>query len=332
MITWVDGSDPEWRRRKAAAAGEELSDAVDDREERYRDWDILRYWFRGVAAFAPWVRKVFLVCGQEPPAWLNRDCPKLRIVRHEEYIPGEYLPTFSSHPIELNLHRIPDLQEHFVYFNDDMHLIAPVREADFFRKGLPRDSALLNPVPTSDLAGKTDARIFTVPLNNIEYLNRDYDFRACVRKHPGKWLTPRYGASCLRNLFLMTWPRFVGFYEHHLPQPYLKSAYEKAWETYGDILEETCSHRLRNDRDVNPWLIRQIQLAEGWFVPAAPEKNAVFDLGQQAGEAAEAIRRQRMKKVCLEDAPMGREQFLKAKAAVREALEEILPEGSCFEK
>ena len=26
--------------------------------------------------------------------------------KHEDYIPKQYLPTFSSHPIELNMHRI----------------------------------------------------------------------------------------------------------------------------------------------------------------------------------------------------------------------------------
>ena len=34
----------------------------------------------------------------------------------EDFIPEEYLPTFSSHVIEWNLHRIPDLFDNFVYF------------------------------------------------------------------------------------------------------------------------------------------------------------------------------------------------------------------------
>ena len=33
----------------------------DDRKERYRDWDLLRYWFRGVERFAPWVRRIHFV-------------------------------------------------------------------------------------------------------------------------------------------------------------------------------------------------------------------------------------------------------------------------------
>ena len=59
VITWVDGSDPAWqqeKRKTLEACG--LKSAADDRKERYRDWDNLQYWFRGVEQFAPWVRKV----------------------------------------------------------------------------------------------------------------------------------------------------------------------------------------------------------------------------------------------------------------------------------
>ena len=141
VVAWVDGNDPEWQRRKNKRLG--LPDS-DVREARYRDWDLLRYWFRGVEAFAPWVRKVHFICDQEPPAWLNAEEEKLHVTRHEDFIPARFLPTFSSHPIELNSFRIPGLSSRFVYFCDDMYLIRPMKETDFFRKGLPVDCAGLN--------------------------------------------------------------------------------------------------------------------------------------------------------------------------------------------
>jgi hypothetical protein len=59
-----------------------------------------------VEKYAPWVNRVFFItCGQCPP-WLNRNHPKLRLVDHKDFIPLEYLPTFNSMTIELNLHRI----------------------------------------------------------------------------------------------------------------------------------------------------------------------------------------------------------------------------------
>ena len=138
VIIWVDGNDPEWRREKNEYKGV-LTREEDDSEHRYRDWDNLQYWFRGVEKFCPWVRTIHFVTWGHLPKWLNTDNPKLHIVNHRDYIPAEYLPTFSSHTIELNLHRIEGLSERFVYFNDDMFIIKPTTEMDFFRNGkLPK--------------------------------------------------------------------------------------------------------------------------------------------------------------------------------------------------
>ena len=330
VVTWVDGRDPEWRRRKAEVLGTGLTD---DREERYRDWDVMKYWFRGVESFAPWVRKVFFICGQEPPEWLNTGAEKLVVVRHEDYLPEAYRPTYNSNAIELNMHRIDGLGEQFVYFNDDMFLLKPLTETDFFENGLPKDAALLNPVPTTDLRGRgKDARIFTMPLNNAEYLNRDYDFRACMKAHRRKWLSFRYGKSLIRNRMLMTWPRFVGFDEPHMPQAFLKASFVSAWEQDGDVLAETSRHRVRDDRDVNHWLIRERQLAEGKFIPRSPAIGKVFDLDREGTEAARAVRTQQAAMVCLNDGPMEEEAFRAARKELQEAFEAILPERSGFER
>src|SRR5690625_7827185 len=55
-----------------------------------------------------------------------------------------YLPTFSARPIELNIHRIPDLAERFVYFNDDMFIINKIRPEYFFQHDLPTDMGIRN--------------------------------------------------------------------------------------------------------------------------------------------------------------------------------------------
>ena len=60
VIPWVDGNDPEWQeiRNKYAHKND-----GDNREIRYRDWDNLQYWFRGVERFTPWVNKIILLPG-----------------------------------------------------------------------------------------------------------------------------------------------------------------------------------------------------------------------------------------------------------------------------
>ena len=136
VITWVDGSDPAWLEEKSKYQPE--SDITTDASiRRYRDWGTLKYLFRGVESYAPWVRKVFFITWGHVPNWLDLSAPKLEVVKHEDYIPREYLPTFSSHPIELNMHRIEGLSEHFVYFNDDMYITQPIAPTLFFRNGLP---------------------------------------------------------------------------------------------------------------------------------------------------------------------------------------------------
>ena len=113
VVTWVDGSDPEWLKERARYSGTpvELSDV------RFRDWGLMRYWFRGIEKYAPWVRKIHFVTWGHLPDWLDTTNPKLHIVKHTDFIPAEYLPTFNSHTIELNLHRIEGLAEQFIYLS-----------------------------------------------------------------------------------------------------------------------------------------------------------------------------------------------------------------------
>ena len=72
-----------------------------DREERYRNWENLQYLFRGIEKFAPFVNKVHFITEGHLPKWLNVNHPKLNIVKHSEYIPEVFLPTFSAIPIDI---------------------------------------------------------------------------------------------------------------------------------------------------------------------------------------------------------------------------------------
>ncbi|MDR2890496.1 MAG: Stealth CR1 domain-containing protein, partial [Alistipes sp.] len=72
VVTWVDMDDPEWRVDFAKYSGRATTDNSrnETSEARFRDYGFLKYWFRGVERFAPWVRKIhFVTCGQKPE-WL----------------------------------------------------------------------------------------------------------------------------------------------------------------------------------------------------------------------------------------------------------------------
>ncbi|GER21935.1 exopolysaccharide phosphotransferase [Zafaria cholistanensis] len=136
VYTWVDGADPDWQRAKAEAlhtadAEAFIQDAVD--EARFADNDELRYSLRSLEQYAPWVRKIWIVTAGQTPAWLDMDNPRVEIVDHRQIWPDPSdLPSFNSHAIEANLHRIPGLAEHFLYFNDDFLLARPVNPEHFF--------------------------------------------------------------------------------------------------------------------------------------------------------------------------------------------------------
>lgn len=108
--------------------------------ERFRDWGELKYSLRSISMYAKWVRKIFLVIssGSQVPKWIATN-EKVAIVRHQDLIPNENLPTFNSFAIECYLHQITGLSEHFLYLNDDMFFGAPVYKSTFFTsQGRPK--------------------------------------------------------------------------------------------------------------------------------------------------------------------------------------------------
>ena len=144
VIPWVDGNDIKWQNEKNKY--KQKKDEKLNNSSRFRDWDNLQYIFRGIEKFMPWVNNIFFITWGHLPKWLNVDNPKLKIINHKDYIPSKYLPTFNSHTIELNLYRIKDLSEKFIYFNDDTFVIDYMSESAFFKNGLPCDCGILNPI------------------------------------------------------------------------------------------------------------------------------------------------------------------------------------------
>lgn len=325
VVTWVNSNDPEWQKEFNAYLPQDQS-MIDIRVERYRNWENLRYWFRGVEKFAPWVNKVhFVSCGQIPD-WLNLNAPKLHFVKHSDYIPAKYLPTFSARPIALNLHRIEGLSEHFVLFDDDMFLIDKVEPERFFKNGLPCDMAAFN-------ALSPDSVFIHNIVNDLCIIKSSFNKYEMLRKHFRKWFSLQAGTKLFRTLFLLPWPHFTGFYDHHLPQIFLKATFEEVWEKHGDILRRTKASRFRNIADVQPWLFRYWQLAKGDFVPLNVQKDgAYFSISDKnLDKIVRMIEYQKKRVICLNDG--GKVSvFETAKERINAALKKILPEKSSFEK
>lgn len=211
VILYLDATDLDWQKGFAQATNQP---GVEN-NCRYRNWDNLQYIFRGIERNMSWVRRVHLVVQSESqlPKWLNRDSEKLRVVYHTDYIPPELLPTFNSNVIELFLHRIPDIAPRFIYFNDDMFPIAPLRIDNFFdgfksrirqRKGCWRGS------------GQYEKML----ANNIAFLRRFY-------------------------------PKHRGFYPEHTAYNILTSVMQSLIESeLPAIMERLRGSQVRNDKNL----------------------------------------------------------------------------------
>lgn len=326
VVTWVDGNDPAWQAEKARYSPD--TQRADNAAIRYREWDLLRYWFRAVETYAPWVGTVHFVTWGHVPAWLNTDCPRLHIVRHEDYIPEQYLPTFSSHPIELNMHRIPGLSEQFVYFNDDFYLTAPVQPEDFFVDGLPCDSLEETPL---DLSWRTIMNYINA--NDILYINEHFVKTDCRKENRSKWfsLADPFVAAKNGMFSLLGRKRFFGLNYHHLPQAFRKETFEAAWEQGSGWLDETCCRKFRDYRDISPHVFQFWQLASGAFHPYSKRRFGIyFPGGTDPEKAAAVIRGKTVKCMCYNDSD--KVDFRSAQKILQEAFESVLPEKSAFER
>lgn len=139
VFTWVNDADPKLiAKRNQHISLDKLRSQESQGASLYRNSDELRYALRSLEAYAPWIRRIFIITDDQTPNWLSPKNCKVRIVNHTECIPSAFLPTFNSHVIEAYLHNIPGLSEHFVYCNDDFFLLNQCSKADFFTpNGLP---------------------------------------------------------------------------------------------------------------------------------------------------------------------------------------------------
>lgn len=339
VITWVDGNDKLWQKEMQKY---KPNTGTDTRITRYRDWGNLQYWFRGVEKFAPWVNNIFFITWGHIPKWLNTKHPKLKIVKHNDFIPKKYLPTFSSRTIDLNLHRIPGISEQFVYFNDDMFLINHVKKTDFFKNGLPCESVSLNTFTytSRDENGKiiiNTEQMFMAPLYNTAVINHHFNKNEVIKKNIFKWFNFKYGVDLFRTILLMPWPRFTGFKSYHIPYSYRKSTYEKVWDKEYELLDKTCSHKFRQAGDLNHFIFTYWHIAEGKFVPRSVKVGKRFNLNSYNGEkdvnnkVYKAITKQQYKMICANDRVFNDDDFEKIKNKLNNSFNKILPNKSDFE-
>lgn len=334
VVITVDDSDPRWQaeymEHKPAVNG------IKNAPCRFREWGWMKYWFRAVEEYAPWVRKVWYVVAYESqvPEWLDRNNPKLEIVYHDDYIPKEYLPTFNSHTIELNLHRINGLAEHFVYFNDDMFINAPVAPEYYFKNGLPCDCTNEHPFATPYITDKNKWGISIIEFCNTGLINKHFERPKVVKANRKGWYGMYLGRKHLFMAFCAALrPMFGGFETPHFEKPLLKQSFFEIWDAEPEYLSSSCT-RFREDTNVSIYLMRLWHLASNKFVPTKLKKKIAIKITEKNLEyACQVIKDEEVTSICLNDTwHLTDENFENVKGTILKTFEAKFPNKSKFEK
>ena len=238
VIPHVDGAAPGYEAAFRAHAGDWVPSHV-------RDLGELRYVLRSLERYAPWARSVTLAVQDEGhvPAWLDRT--RVRIVRHDAFIPAALLPTFHWATIVAHLYRIEGLAERFVIWEDDQMLGRPVEPDDLYAAdGLPRASRWAPILPAL-----------------------------------GRVLTSKYqlNLTCTARLLDRELGPGAAFLYPHMPLPATRSAWREMVERFGGAPEfrSTVTRRSRGDERAEPTVDPAVVFVN-WVERAKRRRSAVL--------------------------------------------------------
>jgi hypothetical protein len=263
VYLWVDSSTAAFRQAFEAygPTASQPADSDAQSENRFRDNGELRFSLRSLERFAPWIRRIYIVTNGEVPKWLVQPHPRVTIIPHDSlFLRKSDLPTFNSNAIELQLHRIPDLSDRFLYFNDDLFLLGAISPDTFLLPGGAQRFFL----ERRQLHDRTDLG----PVHDRAYAYSQQVVDRTLGRHR---------------------PRFLPC---HVPQIYDKNVIADLERTFRSDFEITASHRFRSEDDLvlrilyASWILEghdkqtseavSLEPAEYCFVPLGT--SAIMDL------------------------------------------------------
>ncbi|CAG8485977.1 13521_t:CDS:2 [Acaulospora morrowiae] len=243
VYTWVNGSDERHQKLREIYAPNKVKSSANS-ENRYRDYDELRYSIRSVEEFfGSFINKIFIIATDfkntkiaekdkespsevmQVPTWLNtswRDCetgePRVQMVRHSEiFTDTSVLPTFNSLAIESQMMNIQNLSDQVLYLNDDQFLGKSLSPVDFW-------------TPLYGQVFHVEHHL-TVPLEYYRSIDEAGEWYALY--HSNKLLSKRFGSRHRP---------YVSHSTHTLSATILRSMVTE----FPDEFLSTSSHRFRN--------------------------------------------------------------------------------------
>jgi hypothetical protein len=306
VYMWVDDQDPAWRERRDACLLEAGQlPALSAAPSRFRQHGELRYSFRSLERFAPWVRRVHLVTDQQRPAWLVDDHPRMRVVDHRDIFEDPSgLPTFNSHAISTKLHRIPDLADRYLVLNDDVLFGRPVSPGLFF---------------DANGVAKYFLSRATLPIGRVSADDLPHE---AARKRARDLVTAAYGHTPIQAF-------------KHTPIPQVRELHELLEQRYADVYRRTSAHRFRSSEDVEvvSWLHNYAGFFERFTRPGDIRYD-YFNIGERAALERMEYRLvgQGVDCLCVNDADDGDAPAEERATRLHRFFETLLPEPSSFER
>ena len=289
VITYVDGNDPVWKQDY------EKTTNVPVMEKRFRDWGTLKYLLRGIQTKMPFIRNVYLVVSHPSQVPSCADVSQLNIVLHKDIIPQEFLPTFNCNPIEMHLHRIPGLDEEYLYFNDDMFPVGECRPEDFFRNGRPVIGYYRH--------------LFASGMYKKICRNSDRLARRALGLKP----------SCF-----FTRPQ-------HICSPMLKSQCEELYAMVKEEIRKTSAARTRTEENLNQYLFIDYMNYKGMVINEKIS-NKHFSVAVASPESLrDFLHNPTRNMVCINDVHLSESRYEQLRGAILAAFDSTFPEKSRFE-
>ncbi len=316
VYMWVDGKDPQWLKKKALYDKSlDVSNLESFSECRYYDNDELKYSLRSVEKYVPWINHIYIITDRQKPSWLNEDNPKVTIIDHEGILPKEILPCFNSTALEWGLANISKLSEHFIYQNDDTMFADYLMPKDFF-----------------DKSGRPIVRLRKRNLLYYRY-----------KKHSNYAQIVFRSIKMIKEDFGQLYPSTP----HHCADAYLKSTYLDCVSKYKSRVDETITHRFREDNNIHRSLVTLYSLATNkavlrWVPTYNKFKSGLCRLLHMSSKRCDSVHisinekdylkilnNARPMMLCLNDNQRSKQED---RERVHAFLNEYYPEKSSFEK
>ncbi len=335
VVLWVDPQDPEWQNEYNTFASNKIDTSND--KSRFRDFGTLRFVFRSIEMFLPWVRKIHLVTHGHYPEWLDKNNSQINVVSHKEMFKDPTnLPVFNSQAIEMNFLGIEDLAENFIYFNDDTIVFNDVGKDRFFKNELPVDF-LIQGLPRKGWFYRKFIRnnLYVDAINNdLDSINSHFSKWKTVFQNPTSFFNREYNLKQnIQNFIFCIYPTFLNFKMYHHPQAYLKSTLQEVYNEFSEKINYTSSSKFRSTGDYNQFIYRYWQLVSGLFYPQYSNDHVTYHITNEkdlqnciADFSSKAF-------ICINDSPkLDGEQYDRAYEQMQRALTSHFPNKSKFEK